>query len=331
MYIYLLNFIRKLTIKKLINYLLLRFSYYYSYFVKKPYILGKPVVVAIEPTNLCNLQCVECPTGTNGLTRVKGNMDLVLFHKIINELSHDLISMIFYFQGEPFLNKDIFKMIKKANEKNLYTYCSTNGHFFSNENIQKLIESKLNELIISLDGTTQEVYEQYRRKGSLKKVLSGTKALIQEKKRMKSVFPYTKFQFLVVKPNEHQIDEAKALAKFVKVDKIVFKTAQIYKFENGSPLIPDNKKYSRYKKQNNGKYRLKKKIKNRCWRLWSNPVITVEGDVLPCCFDKDAKYAMGNINNQSFEEIWNNENYQNFRKKVLINRKSIDICRNCTE
>ncbi len=199
------------------------------------------------------------------------------------------------------------------------------------ENIQEVINSGLDELIISLDGTTQQVYEQYRRSGSLEKVLSGTKALIQKKKHLKSVLPYAKFQFLVVKPNEHQIDEAKALAKFVGVDKIVFKTAQIYNFENGSPLIPDNKKYSRYKKQKDGKYQLRKKIKNRCWRLWSNPVITVDGDVLPCCFDKDAKYAMGNINKQSFAEVWNNEKYQNFRKKVLTNRKSIDICRNCTE
>ncbi len=324
-------FLRKLSFKKVANYLLLRISYYISIMLRKPVVWGKPVLVAVEPTNLCNLQCAECPTGTNGLSRSKGAMEMILFHKITDELSHHLISMIFYFQGEPFLSKNLFEMIKKANEKNIYTYCSTNGHFLSLENIRKVINSGLDELIISLDGTTQQVYEQYRRSGSLEKVLSGTKALIQEKKRLKSVLPYAKFQFLVVKPNEYQIDEAKALAKFVGVDKIVFKTAQIYNFENGSPLIPDNKKYSRYKKQKDGKYQLRKKIKNRCWRLWSNPVITVDGDVLPCCFDKDAKYAMGNINKQSFAEVWNNEKYQNFRKKVLTNRKSIDICRNCTE
>ncbi len=324
-------FLKKLSFRKVVNYLLLRISYYLSVMLRKPVVWAKPVRVAVEPTNLCNLQCAECPTGTNGLSRSKGAMEMILFHKITNELSHHLISMIFYFQGEPFLSKNLFEMIKKANEKNIYTYCSTNGHFLSSINVRKVINSGLNELIISLDGTTQQVYEQYRRSGSLEKVLSGTKALIQEKESLKAVVPYTKFQFLVVKPNEHQLDEAKALAKFVGVDKIVFKTAQIYNFENGSPLIPDNKKYSRYKKQKNGKYQLKKKIKNRCWRLWSNPVITVDGYVLPCCFDKDAKYAMGNINKQSFAEVWNNEKYQNFRKKVLTNRKSIDICRNCTE
>jgi len=327
----LFQILKKFNFRKFTNYLLLRISYFVSALLKKPVVWGVPIVFAIEPTNLCNLQCVECPTGTNGLTRKKGEMEIILFYKIINELSEYIISIIFYFQGEPFLNKNLFEMIKKANNKNIYTYCSTNGHFFTDENISKTLRSGLDELIISLDGTTQKIYEQYRKNGSLEKVLNGTKALVLKKKQLKLNLPYIKFQFLVVKPNENQIDEAKTLAKSVGVNKIIFKTAQIYDFENGNPLIPEKEKYSRYKKGEDGKYHLKKKLKNRCWRLWSNPVITVEGDVLPCCFDKDAKYAMGNIYQQSFAEIWNNEKYQNFRKKVLNNRKSIDICRNCTE
>lgn len=328
----LFTIIKKINFKKIRNYIILRISYYLSLLINKPLLYTAfPVKIAVEPTNLCNLNCPECPTGINSLTRAKGFMNLELFNKILIDLQDVLLSMIFYFQGEPFLNKNLFEMIKMANEKKIYSYCSTNGHYFTSKNIQKILNSGLDELIISLDGTTQNVYEQYRKNGILKKVLDGTKDLVQEKRRLKSNLPYIKFQFLVVKPNEHQIDEAKIMAKSIGVDKIVFKTAQIYNFENGNPLIPDNKKYSRYKKLKNGKYRLKKKIKNRCWRLWSNPVITVDGDVLPCCFDKDAKYAMGNINKESFAEIWTNEKYQIFRKKVLTNRKSIDICKNCTE
>ena len=326
-----LNHFHKLNIKKLFNFLLLKLSYYISALTHKDFVWGKPVKVAIEPTNFCNLKCSECPTGTNGLSRPKGNMDTFLFSKIITSLPDEIISMIFYFQGEPFLNKQLFEMIKIARKQKKYTYCSTNGHFFSDENIKKTIGSGLNELIISLDGTTQEIYEKYRRGGNLETVLQGTKKLVAYKKQQKSKHPYIKFQFLVVKPNENQIPQAKMLAKNIGVDKIVFKTAQIYDYENGNELIPENLKFSRYKKAKDGKYHLKKKIKNHCWRLWSNPVITVKGDVLPCCFDKDAKYAMGNLNEQSFMEIWQGEKYKSFRKKVLNKRKSIDICRNCTE
>ncbi len=325
------QFFKKLSCRKILNFFILRISYYLSAVLKKPVILGFPVKIAVEPTNLCNLKCPECPTGINGLTRKKGNMDLILFKKISEQMNTKLISMIFYFQGEPFLNKKLFDMIKIAAEQNIYTYCSTNGHFLNSETVEKTIKSGLDELIISLDGINQKVYEQYRRGGSLNTVLQGTRELTKKKEELKSALPYTKFQFLVVKPNEHQINDAKILAEQMDVNTIVFKTAQIYDFEQGSPLIPDNQKYSRYKKVKNGKYRLKKKLKNRCWRLWSNPVITVEGDVLPCCFDKDAKYAMGNINEQSFSEIWKGKKYQKFRNKLLTNRKSIDICRNCTE
>jgi radical SAM protein with 4Fe4S-binding SPASM domain len=290
-----------------------------------------PATIAIEPTNLCNLACKECPAGTQSLKRAKGDIDVGLFEKTITQIHKSLISCILYFQGEPFLNKQLFKMIQLAHTKKLYTYCSTNGHFLNNENAKRTIESGIDELIISLDGTTQKVYESYRQKGSLKTVLEGTKNIIKWKNKLNRNKPFVKFQFLVIKPNENQINDAKLLAKEIKVDAISFKSAQIYDYKNGNGLIPENEKYSRYKKQADGGYRIKSKLKNRCWRMWSNPVVTIDGSVIPCCFDKDTKYKMGNLNTQSFQEIWDGEKYRAFRQQILTNRKEIDICRNCTE
>ncbi len=326
-----ISFIRKLSLKKLINYLKLTISFYVSYITKKPIIWGMPNTIAIEPTNICNLHCKECPTGMKTLSRAKGNMDFTLYKNIIDQIHTQLTGLILYFQGEPFLNKDLFKMIQYANSKNVYTYCSTNGHFLDDKSAESTIESKLDELIISLDGTTQVVYEAYRQAGSLKKVLDGSEKMVKWKKKMGSFKPFLKFQFLVVKPNEHQIHDAKILAKEIGMNKIVFKTAQIYDYKDGNLLIPGNNKYSRYKKLNDGTYKIKNKLKNRCWRMWTNPVITVDGSLIPCCFDKDAKHAFGNLNEHSFKEIWESENYNNFRQKILTDRKSIDICRNCTE
>ncbi len=59
--------------------------------------------------------------------------------------------------------------------------------------------------------------------------------------------------------------------------------------------------------------------------------MTWDGDIVPCCFDKDAKYVMGNIHQQSFKDIWNGQKYHEFRAQLFQNRKEIDICRNCTE
>ena len=114
-------------------------------------------------------------------------------------------------------------------------------------------------------------------------------------------------------------------------DEVVFKTAQVYDFENGNPLIPENIKYSRYKKNCNGTYSIKNKLLNQCWRMWSSCVVTWDGIVVPCCFDKDAKHKLGDLKNQNFNELWESAKYQNFRQSILKSRKEIDICKNCSE
>ncbi|HNA96385.1 MAG TPA: SPASM domain-containing protein, partial [Chitinophagaceae bacterium] len=167
--------------------------------------------------------------------------------------------------------------------------------------------------------------------GQLQKVIEGAKNIVKWKKQLKSKKPFVVFQFLVVKPNEHQIEDVKKLAMECGVDDVWFKTAQIFDFENDpNGLIPSLEKYSRYKKTSNG-YRFKGKLANHCWRLWHDPVITWDGLVAPCCFDKDAQHKMGDLKKQSFKQIWKNGNYINFRKQILKGRKNIDICANCSE
>ena len=147
---------------------------------------------------------------------------------------------------------------------------------------------------------------------------------------MKSKTPLVRIQFLVVKPNEHQIEDAVKLGEELGVDEVVFKTAQIYDYENGSELIPVNENYSRYKKTVTG-YKLKNKLLNQCWKMWQGCVVTWDGKVVPCCFDKDAKHQLGELDSFSMSQIWRSKSYQNFRKSILKGRNQIDICTNCTE
>ncbi len=115
------------------------------------------------------------------------------------------------------------------------------------------------------------------------------------------------------------------------VNEVKLKTAQIYNYKNGNALIPTIEKYSRYQKLEDGTYRVKNKLLNQCWKLWHSSVITWDGQVVPCCFDKDATHKMGNLKNQSFEKIWNDNSYNSFRKSLTKGRSNIDICKNCTE
>jgi len=326
-----LNLLSKLSFRRAWNGVKVLSSYYISKWTKKAVQWGYPVSISFEPTTSCNLRCPECPSGLRSFTRPTGMLQKDFFTATIDQLHKELFYLVFYFQGEPYLNPSFLDMVKYASSKKIYTATSTNAHYLTDQNAKRTIESGLDRLIISIDGTTQETYEQYRVGGKLEKVVEGAKNIVKWKKELKSKTPFVVFQFLVVKHNEHQIEEAKSLAKETGVDDIWFKTAQIYDFKNDpNSLIPTIDKYSRYRKTSNGN-EFKGKLANHCWRLWHDPVITWDGLVAPCCFDKDAQHRLGNLTEKSFKEIWNNGEYTKFRKQILKGRKNIDICANCSE
>lgn len=327
-----LNLISKLTLNRVWNGAKVLSSFYATRLLNKPIQWGYPVSISFEPTTSCNLRCPECPSGLRAFTRPTGMLDQHFFKSTIDEIHKELLYLIFYFQGEPYLNPDFLEMVKYASGKGIYTATSTNAHYLTDELARKTVESGLDRLIISLDGTTQETYKQYRVGGNIEKVLEGARNIIKWKKALNSDKPFVFFQFLVVKHNEHQIDEIKQLAKEIGVDQVRLKTAQIYDYENDpNNLIPTNEKYSRYKKNKDGRFKSKNKLSNRCWKMQHANVITWDGLVVPCCFDKDATHQLGNLKNSSFKEIWHNQNYQQFRGDLNRSRKNIDICANCSE
>lgn len=325
------RFLQKLTLTKFINGLKLWLSYHASRLSKKNWIWGQPLAISIEPTTACNLGCPECPSGLKAFTRKTGNLNQELNKKIIDESLKTLIYANYYFQGEPFINPNFLEMVSYASHKGIHTSTSTNAHFISEKVAIKTIESGLDRLIISIDGTTQETYESYRIHGSLDKVIEGTKNILKAKKELKSATPHVIFQFLVVKPNEHQIEDIKQLGAELGVDEVRFKTAQVYDYKNGNRLIPTIEKYSRYRRNSDGTYSLKNKLVNQCWRMWHSCVSTWDGKVVPCCFDKDATHQLGDLKKDSLQSVWKNKDYQNFRSSILHSRSEIDICKNCSE
>jgi radical SAM protein with 4Fe4S-binding SPASM domain len=304
-------------------------SYFLSIGSKKVFLWGKPFSLTVEPTNFCNLHCPECPTGNNTSTRTKGYLPVSDYTRMIDQLSPWLWYHMIYFQGEPFLHPDIFSILGYAHSKKIYTCTSTNGHFITAENARKIIESGLDKLIISVDGVTQEVYEQYRKGGNLGKVVSGIKTLAGEKRKYPSKTPQIVLQFLVFRFNEHQIKDIQSLGRSVGADRVEIKTAQIERVNDKQHLVPRDKKHSRYLIANE-KVVQKNNLKNRCLRIWSTLVTTWDGKVIPCCFDKDASYGMGNIGKSNILDLWKSDKFQNFRNQLLRNRKSIKMCNNCT-
>lgn len=326
------NFLSKLTVARVWNMAKVWASFRLSQWTGKAVQWGYPVSVSFEPTTSCNLRCPECPSGLRAFTRPTGMLQKNFFKQTIDELHRHLSYLVFYFQGEPFLNPEFLDMVQYAAAKKIYTATSTNAHYLTDAVARRTVESGLDRLIISIDGTTQETYQQYRVGGRLDKVLTGARNVVRWKKELRSKTPFIIFQFLVVRHNEHQIEEVQKLAKEMGVDAVWLKTAQVYDYENDpNNLIPQQEKYSRYKKGSDGRRKLKAATNKGCWRLWHDPVITWDGAVVPCCFDKDAQHRLGDLKQQSFAQLWQSKEYKTFRSAVNSSRSNVDICTNCSE
>jgi radical SAM protein with 4Fe4S-binding SPASM domain len=287
-----------------------------------------PWALSVEPANFCNLNCLECKVGNENLNRKKGIIEIPLFTSIIKQTHKHLIHLNLYFQGESLLHPNIPQIIEIAKNHKIYTCISTNGILLK-DTFKELADSGLELLIVSVDGLSEETYQTYRKNGQLKTVIDGIKLLSQYKKENKLIFPHIQIQCIAMKHNEHELPLLKNLKKQTGANSIRIKSVQISDIKNKN-LLPQNPKYSRYFLKNN-QLEIKNRLQNKCYRMWSSCVITYNGIVVPCCFDKDATFNLGNLNNETFKSIWSNKAYSDFRQEIFTNRSSIAMCKNCTE
>ena len=174
-----IRILRHLSLQRVWNVFLLRLSFYLTRMTKKSFHFGLPASMSIEPTTACNLGCPECPSGLKQFTRPTGKLDLDLHKTLLSQIKSTVFYINYYFQGEPFLHPRFLELIKDAKRENIYTATSTNGHFIDFKKAKEIVASGLDRLIISVDGLTQETYEQYRINGSLEKVLESSLAVPQ--------------------------------------------------------------------------------------------------------------------------------------------------------
>ena len=313
-----------------------------------------PTFVSVEPANFCQLRCPECPVGMRGERReAKGErgtpllggaggglLTMETFHRILDQVQATAHTMQFYFQGEPLLNKQLPEMIAMAHKVGLYTIVSTNAQALNCSTTEALVNSGLYRIIVSIDGFSEESYAAYRVGGSLHKALEGLQHLANAKAELHSRIRI-ELQVLRLRSNEHEWDWIKKNYKKLGATHLVFKTAQLYNFEHGHPLMPTDERYSRYRKTTNGTYIHKSSrlsplasspyrlIASRpCLRLWSGCVISTNGEVLPCCYDKDHKHTLGNITTQTLAEIFHSQKAHSLRRQILRGHLP-EMCKNC--
>lgn len=298
---------------------------------KRIFVWGRPFILTVEPTILCNLKCPQCISGTGRAIREEKTMTLETFRRVLDSAGDSVWHLLLYNQGEPFLNPDFLAFIEMAKQRRIYVTTSTNGHFLQNEdNVRRLVDSGLDSIFISLDGADAETYQKYRIGGDYQQVVEGIRRLVRIRKSLKSRTPKVLIQFLVMKHNEHQIEQIRELARSLGADRLLLKTFQVEFRNKGDSFLPANPKWIRYKPGRAG-IQLKNTL-HGCDRLWYSSVFLSDGRIVPCCFDKNGTYTFGNISQlTNFEEIWKSDEYTEFRNRILSGEGNLSICQNCSQ
>ena len=248
-----------------------------------------------------------------------------VWERVLAEVKDTAHTIQFYFQGEPLLHPDLPQMIREAHEAGLYTIVSTNAQALTQERAEALVGAGLNRIIISMDGLTEASYNAYRVGGRLDKTKAAIRYLREAKERLKGNTTI-ELQCLRLRTNEQEWSEFKRVYRELGADRLVFKTAQLYDYQQGHPLMPSDERYSRYEKGADGIYH-RKNLGRGCLRVWSGVVVTTTGEVLPCCYDKSHAYAYGNIMDTPMRELFQNEKAIEFCKAAM--REQPTICKEC--
>ncbi|MEE9168208.1 MAG: radical SAM protein [bacterium] len=323
----------RLTPKRIANMIKIFTSMLFSRLTRRQIVWGYPLFLMVEPTNICNLKCPMCPSGNGEMSRALGKLNFENYKRLLDDVGDRVLQVQLWNQGEPLINKSLLDFVRYAKGKGIVTQTSTNGHYIRTEEAaEEIVLSGLDFLIFSMDGTNQETYEKYRVGGNYQLVLDTLERIGRAKKRLVSKTPLVELQFIVFKHNQQEMDDLIQIAGQFDVNRISFKTAQVYSNDQANVFLPERDDHKRYDYDGQN-YEMKGEIKNWCKRLWLNSTVNWNGSVSPCCFDKDAEHAFANVftNQSSFPETWKNEKSMAFRSQVMKDRRSIEMCNNCTE
>ena len=307
---------------------------YISKTFKTPYVLGFPESILIEPTNLCNLKCPLCPTGSGKTKRDKGFLSFKNFRKVIDDVGDYVYHLTLNNCGEPFLNKDIFSMISYAKGKGLTINLATNAQLIDRSCAGKIVDSGLDRIVISLDGATQESYERYKIGGSLQKVIDAIKFIRQARNEKTLATPSIEIQFIIMKHNEDEAEAVKKLAKTLRADRLVFKKlCDLHgipeDLEGMEGLLPRRPADRAYKTEGGRvKWNSDREDKNFCAMAWNYPAVNWNGSLYPCCFNFES-FNLGNVLESGFRTLWNARKFMVLRRNIRRSKSSLAVCSTC--
>ncbi len=308
-----------MKIKKKFNILSNNLSALLNYHRRKTVLDNPPSFIWIEPTNNCNLKCIMCPTGTGKVNVKKGFMDYALYKRIIDETNEYTSAVTLAISGESLLHPEFFRMIKYANSKGIKILLNTNATLLTREKARLLLDSGISEISFAFDGLKKGQYEKARVGADFEKTLDNILYFLRLRKEEKRKLPYAILSMLEL--------ELEAYSEREKADFLRLFGGHIDEIRSREVSTWG----STFKGTDEFSYRDNSNVCGPCSRLWSTACIMWDGDVVPCVYNANHEYVIGNINDNRLMDIWNSEKMFTLRG-AMINGDYLNIsplCENC--
>ncbi len=291
--------------------------------------LETPFLLYIDPSSACNFRCQFCPTGHKDLIDKsgyrRGSMSFELFKKIIRDLGEferSIKVLRLNKIGEPFLNKNLSKMVGYAKKSGKVGYIdlATNGSLFTRESLAQLVDAGLDRLNISLEGINREQYLEHAKVDiDFDKFVEHVIWLYENKGNC---------EITIKVPGNYLTDDQKR--EFYSTfgnhcDRIfVEDIAPIW------PLFDVEQRANTTVKSTEGQYKQSLEQKDICTYIFYAAAINADGSVSACCPDWEQKLIVGDVRQESLKSIWRSRAFNALRRQHLEGRRCDNhICRNC--
>ncbi|HOT49603.1 MAG TPA: radical SAM protein [Candidatus Hydrogenedentes bacterium] len=284
-------------------------------------LLTHPPFLCLDPGPVCNLRCLSCPTGDGTSLLAKEFLEPDTFERIVKNIRLDrLVHVNLYRLGEPLLNRHLAEYIRFFADRGIFTSISVNfsAKDYDDDYLAALCRSGLDEMVVSVDGTTQETYEKYRIGGHLERVLGNLRRMAAVKRSMGLYKPHVVYKMLLNRFNQHQVDEARKLA--ASVDAEFYQPHFFWTPQGDEDTWTADEFRARYGDtpqtylETDSRHRY---VDTECRQLWNTLQVNANGDVFPCCFYVDPSVAVGNLLYDSAESIWNGDRMRCLRGYVV--------------
>ncbi len=291
-----------------------------SYFSRSERVHSKPLILNLEPTNNCPMKCVMCPR--QYMKRKVGNMGFELFKKIIDQVKvyHKYIELLHF--GDPLMHPQIFDFVDYCHKKGIKVYFSVNPTLLTPKISEKVIGSGVDYLYIALDSVDDESYKKVRGAGAnYSKAISNIEYLADLKVKRKSDKPHIEVGLIYMELTKNQVDTFRKKWQIPGVDGTVIK--QFSSFGINPLLSLADESTSKM---------IKEKSIYPCFTPWHYLTVLWDGRVVPCCYDYDGKYVVGDLKRESLEDVWNNLNMRTLRHQHITNKfGNNEMCAKCNE